>query len=143
MPYLTSDELRDRVGGVENLRKLTDDDEDGAPDATVLTLFLSGLDDEINFYLFAGGYDPGLLTASAISGMKRPMLDIANYRLRTRASRLPSEGDLALYEKAVEFFKAIGKRDGMLISVVSTGASAVPVLESDPVLFSRESLRGF
>lgn len=140
MPYLTQTELEARVGGVEALAKLTDDDEDGAPDTTVIAVFLTELDNEFDSYFRAGGYTVPLTSAQA-SGMKRFMLDIANYRLRTRGVRKATTDDRMLYEDAMGVITSVAKRT-ILLDVVA-GGNVQLALESDEPIFDRESLAYF
>ena len=141
MAYLTSGELQDRVGGVDPLRELTDDDEDGAPDESVIALVLTGLDAEFNAFFRAGGYTVPLTDADAITGLKYHMLNIANYRLKTRGDRQASEQDRTDYEDSIAHFRLVATRKILLL--VSAGGAFQLALESDEPIFTRESLAGF
>lgn len=143
MPYLTQAELETRVGGVDALRELTDDDEDGAPDSAVIALVLTALDSEFDFFFRAGGYTVPLTDAVAIAGLKYAMLNVANYRLKTRGDRQASETDRQLYEDAMGFFRDIARRV-FLLDVLTVPVSAVSYsLESDELRFTQETLAGY
>jgi phage gp36-like protein len=141
MPYLTQAELQDRVGGVDPLRELTDDDEDGAPDASVIALALTGLDAEFNAFFRAGGYTVPLTDADAITGLKYHMLNIANYRLKTRGDRQASESDRQLYEDALAHFRLVATRKVLLLVVA--GGTVNLALESDEPRYTAETLARF
>lgn len=139
MSYLTTDELQSRVGGIDALRQLTDDDQDEAPDAGLISLVPAGAESEANFWFRAGGYTVPLTDSTSIAGVKWAVLDIANYRLKSRGDREPSEADIAAYDKARDFLRQIAIRE-ILLEVVSAAASAYPFFESDDPIFDRASL---
>lgn len=140
MPYLTSDDLRDRVGGVDALRQLTDDDQNEAPDTSVIALFLTGVESEFDSYFRAGGYTVPV-SSDAFAPVKRYALDIVNYRLKTRGDRQASEGDRQLYEDALAYFRLVAGRKVLLIVVA--GGNAAFALESNAPIFSSETMAGF
>jgi phage gp36-like protein len=144
LAYLTVDQLKGRVGGDERFLKLTDDDEDGQPDTRVTTALLAGVDKEADAYFRAGGYTIPL-GAALLEGVSNALLDIANYRAKTRGDRQASEDDRLAYQDALARLRLVADRKILLAGSDDTQdvqALGEYVLDSDEQFFSRDNLRG-
>jgi phage gp36-like protein len=137
--YVSADELSVRVGGSARWIELTDDNKDGIPDADIIEDVLSQLDSEVNGYASTAGYGTPLL-AIQTNNIKSTMLDIANYRLKTRGDKQPSDDDRLLFTQAIKVMEFVSTHE-IALGVVPEESTFE--LESARQIFSRNSLRGF
>jgi len=140
--YLSEGQLIARVGGQGNYTTLTDDDGDGRTDDGVGAFLLTQVDGIANGYARRGGYTVPLV-AGDVTEVTPYLLDIANYKAKTRGDREASEDDRKLYDEAIKFFEAIAKGDIKLPSVESGPQLTNFELDSEEQLFSRSTLGDF
>jgi phage gp36-like protein len=137
MAYLTEAQVTARVGGKAEMDQLTDDDGDQTPDAAVLVQVMGQLDSLLDGYARRGGYDTPLDVASADS-ILTPLLDIANFKLRTRGNRVASDDDRLQYENAMKILGMVG--DGTWIFPTPPTSLGSAAIDSDDALFTRDLL---
>lgn len=116
--YLTSALLQARVGGAAIYLQLTDDDGDGNPDPGVESALLAQVDAIVNSFASRGGYAIPL-EGEDIETFLPYLLDIANYRARTRGTRVASKDDKKLYDDAMKVMERIATGDFRLPSFLA------------------------
>lgn len=139
--YLTVAQLKARVGGEQIYVKLTSDDGGRTPDPTVATLLLDQVEAFTEGYARRGGYTIPLV-ATDFPLLVPSMLDIANYRAKTRRGTA-SKDDKQLYDEAIKLLERVADGDFVLPSGTGTTTSAVFSMTSDQQLFNRSRLRDF
>ncbi len=142
MSYLTEGQLIARVGGQGNYTTLTDDDADGVADAGVGNFLLGQVDGIANGYARRGGYVVPLV-AGDVAEVTPYLLDIANYKAKTRGDREASEDDRHLYDDAIKFFEAIADGTIKLPSVEDGPQLTNFQLDSEEQVFNRTTLGDF
>lgn len=139
MAYLTRAMLEPRVGGAVMYVELTDDDHDDVPDPLVEAFLLTDTDSTVNSYLTRGGYTTPMTDAAGIALLRPYLLDIANYKAKTRGGRLASERDVRAYEEALAWLETVASGDVILPgwtgvavgSVGGVGTSDEPIMTND------------
>jgi phage gp36-like protein len=150
MAYLDSDEVTVRVGGDAVYIELTDDDGDGSPDDGVETFLLAQVDAVADAFARRGGYSVPLSDLDAAT-VQPFLLDIANYKAKTRGNRTASADDIKLYDAAMAVMEEIANGAFKLPSYQTTSpveklgfdSPQGSVFDSTGPLFSRDTLRGF
>lgn len=146
--YLTTDLLQARVGGSDIYLQLTDDDGDGTADPRVEEFLLSQVDAIADGFARRGGYVVPL-ASSDLEPVIPYLLEIANYKAKTRGNRTASDDDRENQKAAMEIMKQIAAGDFKLPSFETAAPIAEFGLDSSGdslgtgPLYSRESLRGF
>jgi len=138
--YLTRAALEARVGGTAVYLQLTDDDHNAVIDTDVEALLLAGVDRLGDAYLIRGGYTTPLTNAVAISLIVPRLLDIANYKAKSRGGRLASAEDVRAYELALTWFEAVASGDLLLLDSVPIKSTLI--LDSEEQRMTRERLSG-
>lgn len=113
-PYITPAELQARVGGAALYLELTDDDGDSTVDPAVESWVIDSVSDLVDGSAARAGYAVELADADAayLNGF---MLDIANYKLKTRRGKA-SEDDRKTYEDAMAVLEKLANGDFTLPS---------------------------
>lgn len=145
MAYLTNTLLKARVGGQNVYIELTDDNADGTADNSVETMVLDQVDQQVNGYFRRGGYTIPLAVTDAAQIMYL-LLDIANYKLKTRGNREATEDDRKLYGDALKTLEMYATGELSLPSVdtaAPTIASMVIDSPEDGPFFNRITLCSF
>jgi hypothetical protein len=142
--YLSAAQLAARVGGSDRYVELTDDDNDGAADPGVETFVLGQVNEILDGFARRGGYTVPL-ALSDTAEIEPFLLDIANYKIKTRGDRIASADDLKLYNDAMLILNDIALGVFKLPSFTSEEVITLFGLDSpeDGPLFSRETLRFF
>lgn len=148
MPYLTPLLLSARVGGEEIYLELTDDDGDNIADAGVERLLLSQVDAIVDAYARRSGYITPL-TATDIAPLVPFLLDIANYKAKTRGNRSATEDARNEYMAATKILEEVASGAFRLPSYVPPDAIILVDFDTrqDPQTgcpyWSGEPLEGF
>ncbi len=140
MAYLTAEEVQARVGGEPRWVQLTDDDANNVPDEPVVEQLLANVDAEADGYFRAGGYATPV-TALEARAVKNQLLDIANYRAKTRGDREASPDDRQLYMDALAVLRNVALGIVLLDVRSFITASGDYLIDSDAPMFSRRLLR--
>src|SRR5262245_61749043 len=141
MAYLTQELVQARVGGDRVYRELTDDDGSLQGDPTVAKLVLEQVDALLNGYILRGGYTAPLTDPDDIQSVLLPLLDVANYKLRTRGNREASEDDRLQYQNAIKIFESIAAGDFVFPSGGGVSETEEEFeIDSYPQLFNRDEL---
>lgn len=138
MNYATQQDLVDRFGHDE-LVQLTDTDNLGDINATVVALALADADAEIDGYL-VGRYTTPLATVPAI--IVAYACDIARYRLH---DDLATEHVRKRYEDAIRFLRSVAAGQVQL-GVTDPTAGTIdqsPQVDAPARVFTRDTLEGF
>ena len=141
MAYLTEPLATARVGGSDLWRELTDDDGDGTPDANVKVLLLGQVDSLLDGYAARAGYTIPL-AATDVALLMPALLDVSNYKAKTRRGRASKE-DLENYKNALALFKMLADGDFVLPSASAgdTGAFANLNFDGYEQQYNRDTLR--
>lgn len=135
MRYATQQDMVDRFGEQEMI-ELTDRDDTGAIDATVINKVLDDASAEIDGYIggqadLAAGDPPAILVSRCC--------DIARYRLYDEAA---SDQVSKRYDDAIAYLKAVAKGD-ISLGRTASGAEPTPAggaeIQSGGRVFSRDS----
>lgn len=142
MAYLTQAALEVAVGGPAKLVELTDDNEDGAPDAAVVAQIIAGADGYVNSYV-------GKRYLVPLAAPPQTILDVvaAEGARRARSRRnAPTPGDMDAAERDDKWLTAVSKGEVTLgIDPAPTKSSLVvdKVGERDSVrTTTRERTKG-
>jgi phage gp36-like protein len=144
MSYLTVAKVKARVGGEENYFQLTDDDGDGTPDPAVESWALNLADSIANGYAARAGYTIPL--ASTDSSLLEPfLLDVVNFKLKSRGNRVAGDLDEELYKDAMATFRELASGDFTLpsSSAGETGGFANLDFDGNEQVLTRSRLGNF
>jgi phage gp36-like protein len=144
MAYATQTDITD-LYGIDTLDRLADRDGDGTADAAKVSRALDDASALIDGYIAMRV----TLPLSPIPAVLRNLcVDIAMYRLATDAGLL-SEDARQRYEDAVRFLRDVSAGKAAIPQPAAPGAAVTEtaspqsiVIDSEPRLFSRGSLRG-
>lgn len=139
MAYLTSSELKAAVGGEQEYVLLTDDDGDQIADPGVADFLLAQVDEIVNGFARRGAYTVPLAVAD-IAAVIPFLLDIANYKARTRGGRQATDDDRHKYDDAMRIMEEIANGTYKLPSFTETERLAGFEINSYAQLFSRGTL---
>lgn len=136
MAYLTEAAVIQRVGGQTSYNELTDSS--GTVDPELKKYFLDDVDATLDGYARVGGYTTPLVASDAASVMGF-LLDISNFKLRTRGNREASDMDLQLYKDAMVVMGLIaqGKWEFSTPPAALVGEAN---LDSEAQIFNRSTL---
>jgi phage gp36-like protein len=148
--YLTQEALTARVGGAAEFLRLTDDDRNNSPDDDVLDFLLGQVDTIVDGYARRGGYTPPLEDTD-VETLEPWLLDIANFKARTRGNGRASDEDQKLYDDAMKVMEGIADGSFKLPSFEEASPTGIFGFDSsqsfitpgEAQIFSRSRLRKF
>jgi phage gp36-like protein len=141
MAYCTLDDIKPDQLTETELIQLTDDDDAGVVDESVVTKAIADADAEIDGYC-GQRYTVPFTTVPAM--IRKLSVDIAVYNLFSRRQGAP-EGRKTRYDAAIKFLERVADGKAVVTGVEGTTESAADrvSIESATRVFSRSNMEGF
>jgi len=141
MAYCTLDDIKPDQLTETELIQLTDDDDAGMVDESVVTKAIADADAEIDGYC-GQRYTVPFTTVPAM--IRKLSVDIAVYNLFSRRQGAP-EGRKTRYDTAIKFLERVADGKAVVTGVEGTTESAADrvSIESATRVFSRSNMEGF
>lgn len=141
-PYLTRALLQQRVGGPDRYLQLMDASDVAMIGTSLESLVLSQVDSLVDGYAKRGGYTTPLADSDATSVLLF-LLDISNFKLKSRGDREASEDDRLQYENAMKVMELIGKGEWVFPSGSNSDVTSAFGIDSEEQWASRTLLSDF